>query len=573
MRLGILEKVEVFLGSAENIADVDIIQASKQLIISLESIVRDDKPNPVVKDDQETLIEYAIEDSYEEELLESTANDDLSSVQQQWVENKLKDSVVTSGRRVAYECDLSECNLKFFTYESMQLHLEAHAKDEGLKNLIEEESSVVIHSIEEFEYVKFSEEEVEDEVQPAKKRKLNTLNDLTDDQINWIRQEVAAGEIIIDKKRVFKCTVCEIILSTQASLTRHLRDVHMLKSKKGLTDFKAEVKSSKLNFETSSGNKTIWKCLRCENDRIYKSEQAFKLHLRMEHVRGTKVDTAFIAACKTTITETNGTRNVWQCPDCERIFRHRDTLRNHIKLEHPNIDEVEAKRKILEKNGMLNNETLSRIAMRLEETSVGKSLSFCNECGLKFATSKHHMKPKVHKEAHETFKTLAQHLPHHKCDSCRMIFNSEVCLDDHLLIHDDASSVMLNPAEGLAQFGASFYKVPTGDADDAVDEAVWKCAHCPVRYFDSADCVTHILLLHSSPINCFIDNREFTGSSGMSKYLQHMKNKHPELFPNLKYACGGCKQEFLSIYEKLEHQKLCSNKKFQCDYCGKFLDI
>lgn len=417
----------------------------------------------------------------------------------------------------------------------------------------------------------------DEEPQQAKKRKLNTLNDLTVDQINWIRKEVAAGEMVRGKKKAYKCTVCDCVLSTQASLTRHLRDSHVLKSaKEDKTAFRQEVDSSKLIIETSNGNETIWKCSRCENDRIYKSEQTFKTHLRMVHIRATKVDTAFIAACKTTTMEADGPREVWKCPDCMRIFRHRDTLRNHIKMEHPDMDEEEARKKINQDQptdhaDMTQHvDTISRIAKKLENKDFGKSMNFCVECGLKFATAKHHMKPKVHRECHETFKVLAPLAPHYKCDSCRIILNSETTFNDHMMVHDVPENVLPIPAEGLAQHGASYYKVPKGDADDAVDEAVWKCGHCPVRYFDENDCITHIMLLHSSSLHCFLDNREFRGSSGMSKFVQHMKNKHPELFPDLAYPCGTCKQEFPSIYEKLAHQKVCDNKKFQCDNCGKY---
>lgn len=405
---------------------------------------------------------------------------------------------------------------------------------------------------------------------PMKKRKLNTLNDLNEDQINWLRKEVAAGQVVNGKKKSFKCTVCGCILSTQASLTRHLRDVHVLQQDKDRTTFKQEVNRSKLRV----GNETIWKCQRCENDQIYKSEQSFKTHLRMKHIRSTKVDTAFVAACKTTVREADGLRDVWKCPKCLRIFRHRDSLRNHIKIEHPDMDEEETKKRMeVEKEAVPtfvdhSDEVISRIALKLESKEIGKSTNFCNECGLKFATSKQHLKPKVHRESHEAFKILAPQISSYKCEPCRMVFNSEASYNQHMMVHDSPENIVLIAAEGLAQFGASTYKIPKGDADDAVDEAVWKCGHCPVRYFEESDCLTHIMLLHSSPLCCFLDNREFGGSTGLSKYLQHMKNKHPELFPDLTYPCGSCKLEFPSIYEKLAHQKLCSSKKFECDHCG-----
>lgn len=41
----------------------------------------------------------------------------------------------------------------------------------------------------------------------------------------------------------------------------------------------------------------------------------------------------------------------------------------------------------------------------------------------------------------------------------------------------------------------------------------------------------------------------------MSKFVQHMRNKHPELLPDLTYPCGICKLPIPSIYEKLAHQE------------------
>lgn len=410
--------------------------------------------------------------------------------------------------------------------------------------------------------------ELPDEPRIRKKRKLNTLNDLDESQINWIREQVAAGEYMKGRKKAFKCQICDCQLSHQASLTRHLRDVHVLKNDtKSRENFKDEVNNSKLAVETQTGVEVIWKCQRCEIDRIYKCEQAFKLHLRMTHIRATKVATALITACKVAIEEGGSFRVAYQCPDCDRIFRQRETLRFHIKSEHPNINEEETKER-LQKELESCKTSARRIAQVLEhKLQVGKSANFCHECGLKFQTSKQRMKSSVHTQCHEVFKMIAenQHLP--SCEACRMIFGSEDAFRVHELMHENAESIALIPADGLSQHGAVFYKESTGDAD--ADEVAWKCGHCRVRYFDERDCVSHIMLLHMTSLICFIDNREFSGAGGLSKFTQHMRNKHPELFPDLTFPCGSCKTEFNTIYEKLAHQKVCSSKKFECDNCGK----
>ncbi|KAL7044071.1 hypothetical protein ACKWTF_001762 [Chironomus riparius] len=395
------------------------------------------------------------------------------------------------------------------------------------------------------------------------------LNDLDKDQIEWIREQVINSDFIKGRKKVFKCPQCQVVLCTQASLIRHLRDLHLLKNLQNeKAILKEEVNNSKLIIDTENGQQIVFKCSRCKRDRIYKSEQSFKLHFRMNHIHVKKIDASFIANCKTTtMIENEGMKDVWKCPECSKTFRYRDGLRHHLKSVHlSNFDET---------NSDLNHaadrsiQDISRLTEKVQNKNVSKGENFCNECGVKFMLSKHHVKPKIHQECHEIFKKLAPNMPHYRCDRCRIIFNSESSLFEHLEIHNNPELINSIPTEGLITFGASYYKEAVGDADEAcLDEAVWKCGHCSVRYFDENDCVAHQLLLHSETIYCFVDNREFQGLSGLSKYLQHMKNKHPKFFPNISYSCS-CKMEFPTIYEKLGHQKVCSLKIFECDYCTK----
>lgn len=519
-KLEVLSKAELFLDSLDTLDEIQFAQEDDKFVISLPTKCLDDSLNY----HEETKLEDEIGALYEI-IEESAPTEDLSEMEEVSVAQAIEDLP-----------DQDEC-------EQLEERL----------LLLEDETA-------------------------SKKRKTNTLNDLTEKQIEYVRRQVAASEVSKgNTKKPFACNVCHCQLSTQASLTRHIRDVHVLKEetdeKKAL---KAEVESSKLIIETTAGSQTLWKCQRCEADRVYKCLQAFKLHLRMTHLRPTKIDKALVAACSTYIIEGSELREVWKCPDCSRISRHRETFRHHIKTVHPNMDENEAKERIrLEaeaKSKSLNQEDVDRIANKFtgENKAFRKSANNCFECGLKFDTAKHYLKPKVHKTCHEMFKVLASHMVHHKCESCRIIFNSEECLSEHLFVHDDPKNVTTFEATGLSQIGAEFFQAISGDADNAVDEAVWKCGHCHVRYFDENSLVVHIMLLHTNPLHCFIDNREFAGSSGMSKFTQHMKNKHPELFPNATFPCGSCHAEFPNVYEKLGHQKICPSKKLECDYCGEF---
>lgn len=575
-KLEILSKAEQFLQDreAENLDGIKLVEDTCNFTISFQNdiTVEVNATEGLKENSKNDLVLCNFEESstqkfevFEESKLQCLEPTTVSEIEQQKEvlpgNPSITDILIKEENSDVWNCPYCDVD-SYTTRKSFNYHIKSNHTDQ-------EETIEMI--TEEFLFLEY-----DDENQSVKKRKVNTLNDLSEEQINWVRKEVKAGEMLNGRKKSYKCTVCECVLSSQASLTRHLRDLHVLQKKQERTTIKQEVNNSKLMVS----GVLIWKCLRCENDQIYKSEQSFKIHLRMKHIRATKVNTAFVAACKTTVHEPDGFREVWKCPNCSRIFRQRDSLRNHIKLEHPNMNEEEAKKRMEEERATLlaasteqSNEVVSRIIKKLEAKETGKSLSFCNECGLKFATAKQHQKPKVHRECHDVFKILASQVPSYKCELCQIIFNSEASCNYHLMVHDTPEGSYPIPAEGLSQYGASVFKIPKGDADDAVDEAVWKCGHCPVRYFEESDCVTHIMLLHSSPLYCFLDNREFCGSTGMSKYVQHMKNKHPELFPDLKYPCGSCKREFQTIYEKLAHQKVCSNKKFECDHCGKLINL
>lgn len=595
-KLEVLSKAEKFLDKSESLAGPKIIEDNCKFTISLQDeFIEEDiiEQKQYIKEEMEVvdagedeeLIFESKEDLQEEEVAKEQQTDEDIAEELNWFRQgttsndikrrnqhqKIKEApeykfIIATDCDAAWECPYCGDDVSFTTFESFENHLKHNHSDQN------EEFSTKIERLDEQDIEVTAEEFILtefDETPPIKKRKVNTLNDLNEEQVNWVRKQVAAGETE-GKNKFFRCNVCSSVLSTQASLTRHLRDVHVLQKNNDKTSLKQEVGRSKL---TVCGE-TIWKCQRCEKDQIYKSAQAFKLHLRMKHIRATKVDTAFVAACKTLIHEPEGLREAWKCPTCSRIFKHRDTLRNHIKKEHPDIDEEEARMRMEaeEKAASFSASeipnVISRIEQKLMDKGITKSHNFCEECGLKFNISKQHLKPKIHRECHEVFKVLAPQCISYKCEPCRMILNSEASYSHHVMVHDHPENILPIDADGLSQIGASTYKIPKGDADDAVDEASWKCGHCPVRYFDENDCVAHIMLLHTSSLYCFLDNREFTGSTGMSKYLQHMKNKHPELFPDLTYPCGGCKLEFQSVYEKLAHQKLCLSKKFECDHCG-----
>lgn len=270
-------------------------------------------------------------------------------------------------------CSIKTCKEIFPSFEEVEKHVKRFHPNEGKI----------------FEVIKEELKDSDDASPTVKKRKLNTQQDLTEAQQNWIQKQADKGETVKGRKKVFKCSQCEIELSTRASLIRHIRDLHLLKCPidDDKVTLKEETEASKIEVATVKGLETIWKCFQC--DRIYQSEQAFKLHYKLTHQPAPKIASSLIATCKASIIDKNQVRDVWKCPMCDKPFKHRDGLKGHLKCEHPNLEAVEEKVVAKEKSNF------SFVSEKLEgkfETSE-KSDTFCYECGLKFLTSKHHVKP------------------------------------------------------------------------------------------------------------------------------------------------------------------------------------
>lgn len=556
--MDILHKLEEFLEQNDNLKSLTITEDSTKW--SIQFAISHSLPKESLS--KEEFIVYDPEVIEEEIDEETIIKDDISEVPNVIIQSCLEIEEKPQLSNEVWECH--ECGNTFGSIEALKSHLDTfHSCDNKNTYNDDEDIQMLEEGEEECSEMDIYESKIED-FPKAKRRKLNTLEDLKTDQIEWIKQQASQSVILKGKKKSYKCSLCEVILSTQASLVRHLRDIHLLKDPTNEKSIlKEEVIKSQIAMDTKNGTETFWKCSQCARDRIYKSEQAFKLHFRMNHIRDIKIDSSFISTCRTTISENKSVKDVWKCPECTKIFRHRDGLRNHLKISHmKKIDELQNESVELNKD----------IIIASTETFHDKinDENYCNECGVKFLATKHHVKPRIHRECHEMFKNLAPSMPHYKCDGCKIVFSTENSLQQHLQIHDNPEKIQIIKAEGLASFGAAFSRNAIGDVDEAcLDEAVWNCGHCSAKYYEENDCVAHQLLLHSSSIKCFIDNRKFEGLTGLSKYLQHMRNKHPELFPNISFPCSSCKLDFPSIYEKLAHQKLCNLKKYECDYCSK----
>ncbi|CRL07784.1 CLUMA_CG020738, isoform A [Clunio marinus] len=408
---------------------------------------------------------------------------------------------------------------------------------------------------------------------------INTNDKLTEEQKDWIREQVRESEIMIDGKINFKCSLCNVIIQISGTLKKHLRDCHLLKSEKALEiansrrEFKEEIRKSKIILKTSNGIETIWKCQRCDSDRIFRSETGLKVHIRYNHIRNQVIDAKFIANCKISLETENGLKNAWKCPECEKILMSRDGLRNHMKSEHPNTLEgnrtyennISLKH---DNSGDFQSEILLNLLEKKRRTlNLDTFSGICEECGVQFinGTSKKESSSKIHHECHKILNIVAQYYQLPKCDVSKVMFSNDVDLER---FSSSQEFFTPTPCDGMTAKVSQKLKDPIGNANPT-DENAWQCGHCGVKYQTEIDCKSHVMILHSKKFICPVDHMEFEGSRGISLFNAHMYNRHPDMFPNHVISCTYCHEEFASIFEKLSHMKTCNEKKFECDHCSK----
>lgn len=390
----------------------------------------------------------------------------------------------------------------------------------------------------------------------------------------------------------WRCTECEKLYRTSTGIRNHFKLEHpdidlggekyqrKIEEASRLSSFlKAEEEQSEIILETESGHRKIWQCHRCQEPRYFRSKRAFKAHVRHLHLIIQNLDKEKIEKCKIVSNEGGVQQKLWRCPVCTKTTKTRDGLVSHVTQDHPgefddeNCDEVEAAPCRMNTESSSDDLTLQKLAELVAKDQRGAlkvhgyKLS-CDDCGLFFR--KHYP---THVDAHKTFKHLAPSYRNPKCEECHVIFCSKEAMLKHLELHvEDAGILQIFPSKGLALYGGKKFKEPVGSAsaDDAIDENMfWKCGHCSAAFWEEHECVEHQLMMHVGTLVCPIDHLTFSGSRGLASYCSHMKNKHPELFPDLKFPCTYCEKEFHSIFEKLSHMKTCGAKNLECDGCGK----
>lgn len=556
-RLKLLSEVDAILSQCTDLSSYSIHQSNETIIVSKEEIIDGLMPSQMIQDE---MCPNDKNDADEESEMVVVEEEEVSQV----IEEEYID-----------ETDIQEQFGISYENQTQQETVELTSAEEIVFS-----EAAAVSSIEKEEWSENSSQS-----SPKRKKKyvykVNTNDDLTEQQLQWIREQVRKSEIQVGGKRMYRCQICGQQLRISGSLKKHLRDSHLLKSKteqeqkSSRQAFKDEIKRSKIEIETSEGIETIWKCQRCRQNRIFRSEPGLKVHLRYNHIRDQVIDVQFIAKCKISMETSTGIKDAWMCPNCRKILRSRDGLRNHFKLEHPESAEqvsTTTQSSVYDLNeGNVDTDPLDKSSLlqlaRRKPTSTS-NFYCCEQCGINFVngTTKKEKSHDIHQQLHIILKVISKSYDLPRCLQCKIMFSNNEDLNVHSLSHDTDE---VFPAEGLSFLVAEKLNEPLGTAT-LEDIHSWKCGHCPnARFGDEIDCIEHQMILHSKQLICPFDYLEFNGIRGLGLFASHMKNKHPEMFPELSIVCTYCGQVFTNVFDKLSHMKRCETKQYSCDHCDK----
>lgn len=229
-----------------------------------------------------------------------------------------------------------------------------------------------------------------------------------------------------------------------------------------------------------------------------------------------------------------------------------------IKSEHEQEE-------ILQENNDLQSKVSTVNKKRERQYSpTRKSNSTC--CGVQFKETRY---LKMHERAHESFKAVMPYLPWFQCNDCKIHFSNMKDLETHKELHVKESSLEeIQLISRESAFEDHFVKQKMETADENCDGAT--CGHCGMKKSE-LDMKFHLLFFHTTIIECPLENRIFEGNKQIRLFIEHVKNKHPEIFDKVvEYTCTYCKANFNSMFERLAHMKTCDSKKFICTtHCGK----
>ena len=158
------------------------------------------------------------------------------------------------------------------------------------------------------------------------------------------------------------------------------------------------------------------------------------------------------------------------------------------------------------------------------------------------------------------------------CDECKLFYCSNEDYLIHLSRHNENSEKLLDPisAIGIVQRNGEIFAFDDDEENlqEILDENSPTCGQCLKKFSSDNDCKIHLMLFHVNVFICPFDSREFSGIPTLS-YGNHLRQFHPDIFPELEIKCSICFMQFVTVYDKLAHMKNCQAKNYQCDHCDR----
>lgn len=310
-----------------------------------------------------------------------------------------------------------------------------------------------------------------------------------------------------------------------------------------------------VHSEVIDDDKRAWDCRNCDPSLRFYDEEDFINHLQWVHIN---YEEEIIEENETEMLEDD-------YENTEVIEEQLETSDSTQPHEEINATQLRCRHCPFESqdNRVFKSHQLAHLDKNFHLSRFEKL--FCADCCYQFTTQAHFQS---HLNGHQIYRVVSKYSEFSLCIECNIMF----CDDKFLSQHQDSHShdkdfvPMMIPSEGsflkLGHHRPDFEKACDVPPSDSI-----KCGHCFKMFADKESCNLHQLIFHVNTLRCPIENRVFKGNQAFSI---HMKNNHPELFPDEdNFKCSVCKKKFTNLYDKLKHMKSCDKKKFLCPHCDK----
>lgn len=325
-----------------------------------------------------------------------------------------------------------------------------------------------------------------------------------------------------------------------------------------------ELKQSAVYHVTSFGTRTQWCCKKCSFKCL--TENAFRVHLKT-HLENTEFEQLEEELVQPVVAarEVN--------PDNKSLIAQKLWLQHQLQSQKEYVETSEGIKvswSCSECTYVTNKRGRFRLHLQKFHTTVlvrGPNKHSCFDCHLRFDGESH---LNVHRNCHRIFDVIAPYAQYPVCDCCKLLFCTNEDLQVHLQRHKENPEALHDPitALGVVHRNGEAFVNDDEDPPEIPDLNAPTCGHCLLRFGSENECKHHLMLYHATSFTCPFDSRVFSGIPTLS-FGNHLRQCHPDIFPDLEIACSFCKMQFETVYNKLAHMKVCKAKNFQCDHCDR----